>query len=248
MRKIVELQRKREINFLSMKKLIVIIVISSMIPILLPMAMNIENKQKRKEVRVAANSNALNEKVIDSENWRKGIQAEIVGLKENQKALYEKYNAALKEKERDELIKIDNEIEYNNVKIKVLEYRLNNEIIENEAGWENRALNNIMDLTKENAAIMKDIEELEVKKNLEKEYNEYKKNFIAEKKVRATEIKKYWTSLEQGKPIMEDETKIKNLNSDEFFKIGIMVFGIIITCIIISDFMKKILVRKYYLK
>lgn len=182
MRKIVELQRKKEINFLSMKKLIVIIVISSMIPILLPMAMNIENKQKRKEVRVAANSNALNEKVIDSENWRKGIQADIVGLKENQKALYEKYNAALKERERDELIKIDNEIEYNNVKIKVLEYRLNNEIIENEAGWENRALNNIMDLTKENAAIMKDIKELEVKKNLDKEYNEYKKNFIAEKK------------------------------------------------------------------
>lgn len=47
---------------------------------------------------------------------------------------------------------------------------------------------------------------------------------------------------------MEDETKIKNLNSDEFFKIGIMIFGIIVTCIIISDFMKKILVRKYYLK
>ncbi|WP_297636114.1 hypothetical protein [uncultured Clostridium sp.] len=246
MRKFVELQKKREFDFLNMKKLIVMIVISSMIPILIPMTINIQDKAKRKEILVAANSSNLDEKEINLESWKKNVQADLVSLKENQKSLYEKYNIALKEKERNELMKIDNEIEYNNVKIRVLEYRLNNEIIENEAGWQNRALNNIIELAKENTIIMKDIEELEVKKNLEKEYNEYKKNFILGKKERATEIKNYWTSLEQGKPIMEDETKIINLNSDEIFKIGIMIFGVIVTCTIIADFMKKVLAKKYY--
>lgn len=246
MRKFVELQRKKEFNFLNMKKLIVMIVISSMIPILVPMAINIEDKAKRKEIVAVAKNNTLNEKGIDLGDWEKDVQADLVSLKENQKSLYEKYNFELKEKERSKLMKIDNEIEYNNVKIRVLEYRLNNGIMEDKAGWENRALNNIMELAKENTVIMKDIEEFEVKKDLEKEYNEYKKNFILEKKERAIKIRSYWTSLEQGKPIMEDETRVINLNSDEFFKMGVMFLGIIMTCLIIADFLKKILIKKHY--